>query len=168
MEHTTNYQLSQWSMEDRIRMEDFNGDNQKIDAALKAEANARAAETAARKSADAALQTALAKCGNCRMELLTYTGTGTYGSDKPTKISFSTRPALFLAMGDRAFMAAQGGAAAGGRIAYSAGSHTTVVSQIDVVWSGNEAWFYSPSAADLQLNTKGALYWVLALYQMDK
>ena len=36
MNHTTNYQLNQWAKSDRIRMDDFNADNQKIDAALKA------------------------------------------------------------------------------------------------------------------------------------
>ena len=43
--HTTdNYQLSQWESADRILMESFNGDNQKIDAALKASADAIAAK----------------------------------------------------------------------------------------------------------------------------
>ena len=37
---TTNYQLCQWEGTDRILMEDFNYDNQKIDAALKATADA--------------------------------------------------------------------------------------------------------------------------------
>ena len=37
---TANYQLSQWEGTDRILMEDFNHDNQKIDAALKAHADA--------------------------------------------------------------------------------------------------------------------------------
>ena len=37
---TANYQLSQWEGTDRILMEDFNSDNQKIDAALKATADA--------------------------------------------------------------------------------------------------------------------------------
>ena len=36
MNHTTNYQLSQWESTDRILMSDFNSDNSKIDAALKA------------------------------------------------------------------------------------------------------------------------------------
>ena len=34
MTKTTNYQLNQWAKSDRIRMDDFNADNQKIDAAL--------------------------------------------------------------------------------------------------------------------------------------
>lgn len=56
MNHTPNYQLTQWEKDDRIMMEDFNGDNAKIDAVLKANADAvsalqtgkaNAAETAA-------------------------------------------------------------------------------------------------------------------------
>ena len=40
MTKTTNYQLSQWAKSDRIMMEDFNADNQKIDAALAAKCEA--------------------------------------------------------------------------------------------------------------------------------
>ena len=36
MEHTSNYNLSQWAGEDRILREDFNADNAKIEAALDA------------------------------------------------------------------------------------------------------------------------------------
>ena len=35
MNQTQNYQLNQWEMTDLIKMEDFNGDNSKVDAALK-------------------------------------------------------------------------------------------------------------------------------------
>ena len=41
MEQTANYHLSQWKGEDRILVEDFNADNAKVDAALKAEAEVR-------------------------------------------------------------------------------------------------------------------------------
>ena len=40
MNQTTNYQLSQWEASDRILMSDFNADNNKIDAALKTQAEA--------------------------------------------------------------------------------------------------------------------------------
>ena len=46
MTKTTNYQLNQWAKSDRVMMDDFNADNTKIDAALKANADA-IAETAA-------------------------------------------------------------------------------------------------------------------------
>ena len=38
MTKTTNYQLNQWAKSDRVMMDDFNADNTKIDAALKANA----------------------------------------------------------------------------------------------------------------------------------
>ena len=40
MTKTTNYQLNQWAKSDRVMMDDFNADNAKIDAALKANADA--------------------------------------------------------------------------------------------------------------------------------
>ena len=40
MTKTTNYQLNQWAKSDRIMMEDFNADNQKLDAALAAKCEA--------------------------------------------------------------------------------------------------------------------------------
>ena len=46
MTKTTNYQLNQWAKPDRVMMDDFNADNAKLDAALKANADA-IAETAA-------------------------------------------------------------------------------------------------------------------------
>ena len=47
MQQTGNYGLNQWELTDRIRMEDFNGDNAKIDAALKGQADALAEDQAA-------------------------------------------------------------------------------------------------------------------------
>ena len=47
MNQTANYGLSQWEATDRILMENFNGDNQKVDAALKANADAAASAAAA-------------------------------------------------------------------------------------------------------------------------
>ena len=52
LNQTANYGLSQWDLTDRILMEDFNSDNRETDAALKANADAIAAETTARASGD--------------------------------------------------------------------------------------------------------------------
>ena len=49
--HTTNYNLNQWEATDKVLRTDFNEDNAKIDGALKANADAIAAETAARTAA---------------------------------------------------------------------------------------------------------------------
>ena len=53
--HTPNFNLCQWEADDKVLRSDFNADNQKIDAALKANADAiGAAETALAGKADAA------------------------------------------------------------------------------------------------------------------
>lgn len=58
MNKTPNYQLNQWDKSDRIRMEDFNADNAKIEAALAQEAAARAAtDNSLQSSLSAELQT---------------------------------------------------------------------------------------------------------------
>ena len=54
-QQTPNYRLSRWAGTDCILHGDFNSDNQKIDAALKSNAEAVAAETAAREAAVAAV-----------------------------------------------------------------------------------------------------------------
>ena len=52
MTKTTNYQLNQWAKSDRVMMDDFNADNATLDAVLKANVDAIAAETAARIADD--------------------------------------------------------------------------------------------------------------------
>ena len=44
--YTSSYQLCQWEAGDKVLRTDFNGDNAKIDAALKANADAIAAKAA--------------------------------------------------------------------------------------------------------------------------
>ena len=50
-QETPNYRLSRWAGTDRILVEEFNDNWDKIDTALKANADAVAAETAAREAA---------------------------------------------------------------------------------------------------------------------
>ena len=59
MNHTKNYQLSQWEMEDRLLMEDFNGDNAKVDAALNTQADTLAQERKERQDGDKQLTQSL-------------------------------------------------------------------------------------------------------------
>ncbi len=86
--YTSNYQLCQWEGTDKVLRTDFNGDNAKIDAALKANADAiaakaaqtdleevaedLAAETTAREAADTALE---AKVGLHLLQTATHDGT---------------------------------------------------------------------------------------------
>ena len=86
MQQTGNYQLSQWEKADRIQMEDFNGDNSKVDAALAGLA-ATAAEHTAALSQHAG---AIGRLGNCAIEVSSYTGSGSSSRSvtfsKPVKV----------------------------------------------------------------------------------
>ena len=93
MENTSNYGLKRWDPEDRILVEEFNDNWDKIDTALKSNADGVAA-----------LQTALASCGNCQIGISTYTGTGTRGEEYPTVITFPKMPTVFFVRGRGTFL----------------------------------------------------------------
>ena len=99
--YTTNYQLNQWEAADQVLRTDFNQDNQKIDAAL-------AGLAAKNTELEGAVAAAVAGAGNCQMELFTYTGTGAYGTENPTRVQFSHLPEFFLIGGGRALMMGRG------------------------------------------------------------
>ncbi|MDD6604482.1 MAG: hypothetical protein PUE96_01000 [Oscillospiraceae bacterium] len=73
MRETSNYKLSQWDKTDRIKMEDFNGDNEKIDAALNG----------------------LKALCNCRVYSATYVGT----DEIPLVVEVPNRPVAVFVKG---------------------------------------------------------------------
>ena len=79
-QQTPNYRLSRWEGTDRILVEEFNDNWDKIDTAIKSNAGAIAAEVSAREGGDSTLRTtlqaALAKCGNCQIFVGAFTGDG--------------------------------------------------------------------------------------------
>lgn len=85
MNKTANFQLNQWEKTDRIMMEDFNRDNAAIDAALKSNAEAVAAEMAAREAAD----TALGKKAGLQLIQTVPFPEGGSSADKPLTIQWS-------------------------------------------------------------------------------
>ena len=85
MENTSNYGLKRWDGGDRILHTEFNDNWDKIDTALKSSADGVAA-----------LQTALASCGNCKIVYGTYTGNGKAGSASPNKLTFDGKPVLVI------------------------------------------------------------------------
>ena len=140
MEQTMNYQLSQWDAEDRILREDFNANNAKLEQALAAQADA------------------LSKCGNCRIEAKTSTGTGTYGSDNQTSITFTAEPLLVFVGGFR-----------GAHMCLFPG-HTYAESsdyENRVSWNGSSVSWYSAQSANYQYNAKSTTYYVVALFAAD-
>lgn len=151
MKQTSNYQLNQWEKTDRILMEDFNGDNAKVDAALKGNADAVAA-----------LQTALAGAGNCEIGMISYTGTGKSGDSNPTTVTFPKMPAGFFLCGAKAYLVVRGGDDHACMIYYT--GSTTYVSQMQVSWKGNQ-FRISSSKPSYQLNEEGVPYWGFAFYQ---
>lgn len=150
MNQTTNYQLSQWAKSDKVQMEDFNADNAKIDAAIKAEADARAA-----------LAGRLSQKGNCGIHLTSYVGTDTYGSGSPNSLTLSVAPeVLFICGGQGIGLMIRGFGHFS--VMYSSGDGGGYVS-----WSGDGkslSW-YSGNAGS-QMNIKGETYRVVALYSV--
>ena len=160
MKQTEHYGLNQWELADRIRMEDFNGDNEKVDAALKGQAEALAAETAAREE----LAAAVAACGNCKIAYGTYTGNGNYGSDHPNCLTFPFEPKLVIVQ-NKSVASAQ----ISGSNSMSWGMMTAIrplngfildgVSwTLRLTWSGNSLSWYNTINAELQMNKSDNTY----------
>ena len=151
---TPNYQLSQWSGDDRILMEDFNADNAKIDAALKANADALAA-------ADAVLTAALQKKGNCQIVYTTYVGTGEYGPDHPNTLTFDAPPMLIFVGGGSYNM---------GFLFRNCGltmPTNTEAGGFHPTWRENSVSWHNPYGANYQYNNKGGTYHVIAFLKVS-
>ena len=157
MTKTTNYQLNQWAKSDRVMMDDFNADNTKIDAALKANADTAAAASAA-----------VALCGNCKIETSTYTGTGTYGSANPTTLTFPKKPRLIIIFGTSALTLIHGDNMEDYSPIITYSNNTAVWKSNRVSWSGATLSFYNTTDARSQANTSGTIYHVTAFYAQDK
>ena len=149
--HTPNYALSQWEATDPVLRADFNADNAKIDAALKAEADAR---------------TALASSRNCQAYTTSYAGTGTAGQSRPNSLSFTRQP-FFIHVGgaeDPGFSAVYGQTAS---VSYALGA----VRYVRITWSGNRVSWYEENegykdSPDHQMNASGQRYTVFALLRV--
>ena len=152
MDYTANYQLPQWVDSDRILRTDFNSAYQKLDAALKTNADGLAAETAARTAA-------LSEKGNCQLYTATYTGTGTTGYENPNTLTFPAQPFVVLvaAVGSEGSLLL---VVRGTTESYADGA------RLKFTWSGNTLKWYSnvggPQPSQ-QLNTSGVTYQVVAL-----
>ena len=180
--YTTNYQLNQWSAADQVLRTEFNADNSKVDAALKTNADAIAAETAARTAAlgqkadQSALSSltqtvsghtaALTQLGNCQLYYTTYVGTGTSDSDAPNSLTFPHKPYVLFVGGDNEqFIAIRGVTSAiGMRGAIIHGSVKPVWGDRGVTWVSNH-----PNEREVyQCNILGQTYHAVALLDMTE
>jgi len=163
--HTSNYNLNQWSADDRVLRTDFNADNAKIDAALAGKASVTSLNSL--QSAVSSLSqtvnqqgTTLTGKGNCQIYATTYVGNGLYGAENPRKLTFPGRPLAVLINGDNGFSVMLQGAA--GTVAAFNASYP-----LTVTWSGNTvSWYHDGSArADGMLNRTGRTYQVIAFME---
>jgi len=151
MNKTANFQLTQWEKTDRILMEEFNSDNEKIDTALKSSADGVAA-----------LQTALASCGNCKIVYGTYTGNGKSGSANPNKLTFDGKPVLVIVQAqsnttdfDFHLRMIRG-------CDWAVGDRNNYSYTNSVAWGENYVSWYN-NKAETQFNLQGSVYSYIAL-----
>ena len=94
--HTTNYNLNLWEASDKFVREEFNENTQKIDAAIKAEADARAAavtaETNARTAAVNTLNSAIGS--KAKVAAGYYVGNG--ASSRTISVGFTPKAVLII------------------------------------------------------------------------
>ena len=162
MNKTANFQLTQWEKTDRIMMEDFNRDNAAIDAALKSNAEAVAAETAARDEEKKALQALIGQRGNCFVEFGSYTGTG----NQLRTMTFSHKPILVIIRNCTNYSSPlhlvmiQGATNANGYENSSAAS-------VSLTWSGNSVSITTSNNATYSFDRSGEQYFYAALLMAE-
>ena len=163
MQHTQNYQLSRWEKDDRIMMEDFNADNEKIDAALAAKADAE--DVTALGETVAALAAGLGSGGqNCRIAWGSYTGNNSVGSSHPTSLTFDFKPVWVYIAGHYS----TGNDLYTGQFLRPSRIGVGPLSMLPLTWSDRGVSWYVPSttSGDLnsaQLNNSACTYWYVAL-----
>ena len=147
MTKTTNYQLNQWAKSDRIMMDDFNADNAKIDAALKANADAIAAASAAQS--------------NCNVVCGSYTGTGGCGAANKNTLTFAEKPMLVIvfskSLDDKMHGLILARGAGQTYVDISSNSKTVAVS-----WTELSVSWYATGGAEVQGNRSGREYTYIA------
>lgn len=158
--YTENYGLCQWEATDQVLREEFNQDHVKIDETLKALANKDLA-------LESAMTTVAAAAGNCQMELITYTGTGTYGTGKGTKITFSHIPDIYFIVGDLALVTGQGGNQTPLLVAQDKIYDESFVDDINVTWNDTQVTLVNGVDARYQMNSKSKQYWILGLKRKE-
>ena len=155
MTKTTNYQLNQWAKSDRVMMDDFNADNAKIDAALTANADAIAAETAA-----------VALCGNCKIIAGTYTGNGAYSNPGAQTLNFSGKPfAVFILPTDAndgigPLILLRGAP-------WSTTNANSSYNSVHITWDTNAVSWYGERNPNLMANSSGKTYYYVALLEQQ-
>lgn len=167
IETTKNYALPKWKKSDFIQMDDFNDAFAKLDTALKAEADARAAADSTASKALSALEQTVTKSKLCRIKYGSYTGNGKSGKANPNTLSCDFYPVLLIISKIDEYNNITRAVAIRGVSKFSSGAGNR---QNINTWSERGVSWYSETetdtyynACDVQLNTSGIVYQYLML-----
>ena len=167
--YTSNYGLCQWEPSDKVLRSEFNGDNAKLDAAIKAvdsrvDGKASTSALNSLKNTVSSLSTTvsgqgntLGKKGNCQVAVTSYTGNG---QDTRTH-TFPKKPVMFFIIGNALMFVGYGSTWAMNHDGSFA---------INTAWSGTSVTL-SVNAITNQAraiaNVNGKTYQIIALYNQE-
>ena len=156
--YTEHYDLCQWEPTDQILRTDFNADNAKTDAALKTLAD----KDTELEEKDTLLETAISRCGNCKMEAVQFTGNGT----DSVAIIFSQKPAFFVIVVKEAIIFSDGTADTATTLEYDSVLHGAGIGSQKITWNGGTATLSVGSNLQKYFNESGTTYHALAFYML--
>ena len=168
--YTSNYNLCQWAASDKVLRTEFNADNAKIDAAVKA-VDRRVDGKADQSALNALSQAVSGKLDlrNCRVAAGSYRGSGEYGSAHPNTLSFPQKPVFLcvVAEGTAAFMLVVQGQRA------TVGSWSTTPPRLSITWTDRSVSWCASDALSAsagpaaQLNNSNATYFFFAALELE-
>lgn len=167
IETTKNYALPKWKKSDFIQMDDFNDAFAKLDTALKAEADARAAADSTASKALSALEQTVTKSKLCRIKYGSYTGNGKSGKANLNTLSCDFYPVLLIISKIDEYSNITRAVAIRGVSKFSSGAgnrlNINTWSERGVSWYSETETDTYYNAYDVQLNTSGIVYQYLIL-----
>lgn len=167
IETTKNYALPKWKKSDFIQMDDFNDAFAKLDTALKAEADARAAADSTASKALSALEQTVTKSKLCRIKYGSYTGNGKSGKANPNTLSCDFYPVLLIISRIDEYSNITRAVAIRGVSKFGSGAgnrlNINTWSERGVSWYSETETDTYYNAYDVQLNTSGIVYQYLML-----
>lgn len=166
MGKTANYGLPKWEKSDFIKMDDFNDAFGKLDAALKANADA-AAGAASAERVTALEQDVGAGGKNCRIAWGSYTGTGKYGSANPNTLTFDFKPLVVWVGSDSSGKGTAFPATFMRPVITSRSDNSTPDHQLNVTWGEKGLSWYASSYTTIyagnQCNAENTTYYYVAI-----
>lgn len=163
MDKTTNFDLPQWVKADQIKMDDFNGAFASIDAALKAETDARSEADGTAAERITALAQTIANGKICRIKYGSYTGNGKYGAANAVSIECGFYPAAGDGEQLRAAATYWAGAAGSTKFYYSNNRENEMTwGDTGVSWYYPQDDQYYPPSGN-QMNAIDTTYYYLVL-----